>query len=76
MTRFLHANRLPGIKSGRLSLEKRYSPSDPLELQPRQPRIESVGGNQLRVGALLDDPALIHHHDAVAGQDGRRGDAR
>ncbi len=41
---------------------------NPLELQPRQPRIKPVGGDQGGVGALLDDAALIHHHDAVAGQ--------
>src|SRR5207249_8680274 len=34
----------------------------PLELQSCQPRIESIGGDQRGMGALLDDTALIHHH--------------
>src|SRR6185437_9322865 len=44
--------------------------SNPLELQPRQPGVEAVGGDQRGVGALLDDAALVHHQDVVAGQHG------
>jgi len=36
--------------------------SHPFELQPRQPGVKSVGGDQRRVRAMLDDAALIHHH--------------
>src|SRR5450631_1585748 len=39
--------------------------SNPLELQPCQPCIKPACGDQLGVGALLDDAALVHHHDPV-----------
>src|SRR5258708_472363 len=42
--------------------------SDAFELQPRQPRIEAVGGDQRGMGAVFDDTALVHHQDPVAGQ--------
>ena len=44
--------------------------SRPLELQSRQTRIKPVCRDELGMRALLDDLALIHHQDAVAGQDG------
>ena len=33
------------------------SGSQPVELQPRQPRVQSIGLGQRGVGALFDDPA-------------------
>ncbi len=41
-------------------------------MQPRQPRVEAVGGDELCVRALLDDLARLHHQDAVAGEHGRQ----
>ncbi len=35
------------------------------ELEPRQPRIEAAATSQRRVRAFLDDPSVIHDHDAV-----------
>ena len=40
-------------------------------MQPRQPRVEAVGRDELFVRALLDDLARLHHQDAVAGEHGR-----
>ena len=42
-----------------------------LELQPRQPRIEPAAGVEAGVGAFLDDPAIVHDHDAVGSADRR-----
>ena len=43
-------------------------PSNPLELQSRQPCIKPVRRDQRSMRALFDDAALVHHHDAVARQ--------
>ena len=42
-----------------------------LELQLGKPRIEPAGGGERLVRAFLDNVALVHHQDAVAGEDGR-----
>src|SRR5437660_85494 len=46
--------------------------SDPLELQAREARVETVRGDEGGMGALLDHLAVVEHDDAVAGQHGRQ----
>ena len=43
-----------------------------LELQPRQPRIEPVRGQQRRVGSFFDDHAAVDDQDAGGVDDGRQ----
>lgn len=42
-----------------------------VELKLRQPRIEPARADQRIVATFLDDPAVIHHDDAISGADGR-----
>jgi hypothetical protein len=37
-----------------------------------QTRIQAAAGEQLRMGAHLDDAALVHHHQPVHRGDGRQ----
>src|SRR5213080_2208815 len=41
-----------------------------LKLQLGEPGVEAAGGGERLVFALLDDAALVHDQDAVAGEDG------
>jgi hypothetical protein len=43
-----------------------------VELERSEPRIEPTGTGQLVVAALLDDAALVHHHDPVRSPDRRK----
>ncbi len=43
-----------------------------LELQAREPGVEAAARGQFRVRAFLDDPALVHDHDAVGRTDRRQ----
>ena len=43
-----------------------------VELQCGKARVEPARSAELRVVALLDDPALIHHHDPVGRSHGRQ----
>jgi len=44
---------------------------DALLLSP-EAGVEAAAGEQLGVGALLGEPALVHHEDAVQIDDGRQ----
>lgn len=67
---YVARQRAPDRERGSAYLGRRSHASRPLELQPRQPRIKPVHSHELRMRALLDDPALVHHQDAVAGEHG------
>src|SRR5262245_13210453 len=41
-----------------------------LELQLGKSRVEAAGSGECLVSAFLDDAALVHDQDAVAGEDG------
>ena len=43
-----------------------------LELQPREAGVEAAARAEARVRAFLDDPAAVHHDDAVGRADGRQ----
>ena len=42
-----------------------------VELQRGQPRIDAALGHQLRMGPLLDQFAVVEHHDQIGFLDGR-----
>src|SRR5262249_48404197 len=62
-------------RTGPNKLERRprfERPGSGLELQARQPRVETAGGGEFLVRALLDDAAGFHYQDTVAGQHRRQ----
>lgn len=48
-----------------------WPPALNVELKLCQPRIEPARADQRIVATFLDDPAVIHHDDAISGADGR-----